>query len=157
LDKIYVKKDELVQFLVQILKKLLDVMSKVDTTWHKFLIRPDPYPQHCIKMKKSETGYRRTDVSDLVMVLASFSVVDVDSLGLLDTHTMKSVLRINDILVRIWIRGSMPLTNGSGFGSGSKFYCVLLFEGTFTSVSKIKSKRSHNAVGIRVFLTIFVW
>ncbi len=34
------------------------------------------------------------------------------------------VLRIHDILVRIRIRGSMPLTNGSGsgFGSGS-FYC----------------------------------
>ncbi len=32
-----------------------------------------------------------------------------------------SVLRIHDILVwiRFRIRGSMPLTNGSGFGSGS--------------------------------------
>jgi len=30
------------------------------------------------------------------------------------------VFRIHDILVWIRIRGSMPLTNGSGFGSGSK-------------------------------------
>ncbi len=32
---------------------------------------------------------------------------------------MSSVLRIHDILVRILIHGSMPLTNGSWFGSGS--------------------------------------
>ncbi len=34
--------------------------------------------------------------------------------------TLPTVLRILDILVwiRIWIRGSRPLTNGSGFGSG---------------------------------------
>jgi hypothetical protein len=31
----------------------------------------------------------------------------------------KSVFRVHDILVWIRIRGSMPLTNGSGFGSGS--------------------------------------
>ncbi len=91
------------------------------------------------------------------------------------------VLRIHDILVwiriRIWIRGSMPLTNGSGCGSGScyffviilsdankkqyflnKFFCLLLFEGTFASFFKDKkSKRSHKAVGIKVFLTIFAW
>jgi hypothetical protein len=30
-------------------------------------------------------------------------------------HT--SALRIHEILVRIWIRGSIPLTNGSGSGS----------------------------------------
>ncbi len=82
-----------------------------------------------------------------------------------------TVLRIHDILVwiriRIWIRGSMPLTNGSGSGFGSascfcywpsrrqqktnlkkKFFCLLLFEGTFTSFFKDKkSKRSHKAVG----------
>jgi hypothetical protein len=62
------------------------------------------------------------------------------------------VLRIHVILVwiriRIWIRGSMPLTNGSG--------CLLPFEGTFTSFFKDKkSKRSHKAVGIKIFLTIF--
>jgi hypothetical protein len=34
----------------------------------------------------------------------------------------KAVLRIHDILVWIWIRGSMPLTNGSGFGSGSCYF-----------------------------------
>jgi hypothetical protein len=85
-------------------------------------------------------------------------------------HVVVLVLRIHDILVwiqgnriRIWIRGSMPLTNGSGFGSGSgcgsgscyfvidlqdankkiffyNFFCLILFEGTFTSFSKIKSQ-----------------
>jgi hypothetical protein len=39
-----------------------------------------------------------------------------------------------------------------------KFFCSLLFEGTFTSFFKDKkSKRSINAVGIKVFLTIFAW
>jgi hypothetical protein len=39
---------------------------------------------------------------------------------------------------------------------GAKFFCLLLFEGTFTSffIDK-KSKRSHKTVGIKVFLTIF--
>jgi hypothetical protein len=88
------------------------------------------------------------------------------------------VLRIHGILVWIriwiWIRGSMPLINGSGCGSGScyfppsrcqqktnffvkNFFCLLLFEGSFTSFSKIKSKRSHKAVGIKFFLIIFAW
>ncbi len=31
------------------------------------------------------------------------------------------VFRIRDILVRIWILGSVPLTNGSGCGSGSGY------------------------------------
>jgi hypothetical protein len=39
-----------------------------------------------------------------------------------------------------------------------KFFCLLLFEGTFTSFFiDIKSKRSHKAVGIKVFPTIFGW
>jgi hypothetical protein len=39
-----------------------------------------------------------------------------------------------------------------------KFFRLLLFEGTFTSFSKIKkSKRSHKTVVIKVFLTIFAW
>jgi hypothetical protein len=38
-----------------------------------------------------------------------------------------------------------------------KFFCKLLFEGTFTSFFKgKKSKRSHKKVEIKVFLTIFV-
>jgi hypothetical protein len=37
-----------------------------------------------------------------------------------------------------------------------KFFCLLLFEGTFTSFFKDKkSKISHKTVGIKVFLTIF--
>jgi hypothetical protein len=34
----------------------------------------------------------------------------------------RAVLRIHDILVWIRIHGSMPLTNGSGFGSGSSYF-----------------------------------
>ncbi len=37
-----------------------------------------------------------------------------------------------------------------------KFFCLLLFDGTFTSFFKDKKpKRSHKAVGIKVFLIIF--
>jgi hypothetical protein len=39
-----------------------------------------------------------------------------------------------------------------------KFFCLLLFEGTFTSFFKDKkSKRSYKAVGIKVLFTIFAW
>jgi hypothetical protein len=89
---------------------------------------------------------------------------------------LNAVLRIHNILVwiRIWIRGSMPQTNRSGCGSGSfsfvidlqdankklfflKAFCILLFEGTYTSFSQVKkSRRSHKKTEeIRVFLTIF--
>jgi hypothetical protein len=38
----------------------------------------------------------------------------------------------------------------------SKFFCLVLFEGTFTSFFKDKkSKRSHKTEGIKVLLTIF--
>ncbi len=57
------------------------------------------------------------------------------------------VLRIHEILERIRMRGSIPLTNGSGCGSCyfrqwssnvnkklffSEIFCLILFEGTFT-------------------------
>jgi hypothetical protein len=92
---------------------------------------------------------------------------------------LSAVLRFHDILMWIQIRGSMPLTNGSGFGSGcgsgssifiidiedankklfyKKFFCILLFEGTFTSYFKDKkSKRSHKTVKIKVFLHPYLW
>jgi hypothetical protein len=36
------------------------------------------------------------------------------------------------------------------------FFCLLLFEGTFTSFFKDKKiKKSHKIAGIKVFLTIF--
>jgi hypothetical protein len=78
-----------------------------------------------------------------------------------------AVLRIHDILVwiriRIRIRRSMPLTNGSGSfyfhhwpsRCQQKKFSFLLFEGTFTSFFKDKkSKRSHKTVKIKVFLRI---
>ncbi len=44
------------------------------------------------------------------------------------------------------------------FNKFNKIFCLLLFEGTFTSFlifKDIKSKRSRKTVGIKVFLTIF--
>jgi hypothetical protein len=69
-------------------------------------------------------------------------------------YWLKSVLRIHDILVwiRIRIHGSMPLI------FKKKLFCLLLFEGTFTSFFKDKkSKSSYKRVGIKVFHTIFAW
>jgi hypothetical protein len=37
-----------------------------------------------------------------------------------------------------------------------KFFCLLLFEGKFTSFFK-KSKRRHKTLGIKVFLTNFAF
>ncbi len=68
------------------------------------------------------------------------------------------VFRIHDMLVWIRIRGSMPLTNGSGIDlqDANKKTILSLFEGRFTSFFKDKnSKRSNKTVGIKVFLTIF--
>ncbi len=88
---------------------------------------------------------------------------------------VKPVLWIRDILVRIRIRGSVPLwpmnpdpdhaifvfdlqdANKKLFFF-STFFCLLLFEGTFTSLFlDKKSWRSHKTVWIKVFLTIFAW
>ncbi len=39
-----------------------------------------------------------------------------------------------------------------------KFFCLLLFEGTFTSFFKDKkSLKNSQAVGVKIFLTIFAW
>ncbi len=97
------------------------------------------------------------------------------------TYFLCSVLRIYGILVwiRIRIRGSMPLTNGSWSGSGSCIRILLFSSLTFkmptrnkfkkklfsllATVFKVlyifkdkKVKKSHNTVGIKIFLTIFV-
>ncbi len=84
------------------------------------------------------------------------------------------MLRIHDILVWIRIRGSMPLTNGSGSHFrhwpsrgqqktdffNDKVFLLFTFWGTFTSFFKdIKPNRSNTSyitVGIKVFLTIFL-
>jgi hypothetical protein len=65
----------------------------------------------------------------------------------------KPVLRIRDILVRIWIRVSVSLTNGSGFGSGSgsgssRFFAYYFFRLHLPHFSKTKShniKKSQNS------------
>jgi hypothetical protein len=73
----------------------------------------------------------------------------------------------HDIWVWIQIRGVMPLTMDpdpaifildlqEDATKKSKFFCLLLFEGTFTSFLKDKkSLRSRKTVGIKVFLTMF--
>jgi hypothetical protein len=84
----------------------------------------------------------------------------------------KPVLRIHNILVWIWVRGSMPPTNGSGFGScyfrhwsstrqqktnfsKKSFSAYYFLKVHLPHFSKLKSQRSHKTVGIKVFLTIF--
>ncbi len=55
--------------------------------------------------------------------------------------SLVAVMWIRDILIRIPIRGSVPLFYGSIFGSGS---CLLLYEITYTSIFKgIKSKKKE--------------
>jgi hypothetical protein len=72
-------------------------------------------------------------------------------------ENLSTVLQIHDILgwIRIRIRGSMPLTNGSGScyfrqwpsrcqqetNFFSQFFCLLLFECTFTSLFKDKKSK----------------
>ncbi len=81
------------------------------------------------------------------------------------------MFRIRDILVRILIRicGSLPLINGSGSFSFRQWsskrhqkiiffwcFCLLLFEGKFTSFFKDKkSQRSHKTLEIKGFSYYF--
>jgi hypothetical protein len=69
--------------------------------------------------------------------------------------TFPTVLRIRDIFVRIRIRGSVPLTNGSGLNRDptpdpaifvsdlrdGKIFCLLLFDAIFTSFFKDKKHK----------------
>jgi hypothetical protein len=60
------------------------------------------------------------------------------------------------MLVRILLFSSLTFKTPTKNKFIKKFVCILLFEHTFTSFFKDKkSKRSHNTVGINVFLTIF--
>ncbi len=80
----------------------------------------------------------------------------------------RAVLRIHDLSVWIPIRRSMPLTNESGScyfrhwpsrcqqkTNLKKVFCLLLFEGTFTSFSKIKSKKKSHSSRNRRFSYYF--
>ncbi len=94
--------------------------------------------------------------------------------------TPKPVFRIRDIFLRIRMRirilGSVSLINGSGWDPDtdpapdpalfdgdlkdakkkffSKFFCLFLFEGTFTSFFK-DPKRYHKTVENKVFFSFF--
>jgi hypothetical protein len=88
-------------------------------------------------------------------------------------YISEAVLQIHEIFVWIRIPGSMPLDkwirmrillySSFTFKTPTKtnkknFFCLLLFEGTFTTFFKEnKSQRSHKTVGMKVYLTIFAW
>jgi hypothetical protein len=62
---------------------------------------------------------------------------------LLTVQTISAVFRISDISVRIRIRGYVSLTNESGLAPDpflfvTDLFCLLLFEGTFSSFFKDK-------------------
>jgi hypothetical protein len=63
------------------------------------------------------------------------------------------VLQIHDILVRIRIRGSMPLT----YRSGSCYFRHWPWRYIYIIFKDKRSKKSHKAVRIKVVLTIFAW
>ncbi len=51
---------------------------------------------------------------------------------------------------------NIDLQDANKVTNKKKFFCILLFEGTFTSFFKeIKSQRSHKTLEIKVFLNIF--
>ncbi len=52
----------------------------------------------------------------------NFKIDKQRSLARTAIYNCEAALRIRDILVRIQTRGSGPLTNGSGFGSGSWYF-----------------------------------
>jgi hypothetical protein len=100
----------------------------------------------------------------------SFHSQHYDRQRRLCTGLSKAVLRIRDMFVRIRIRGSVPLTNGSGScyfrhwprrRQPKKFISVFLLFSFWMNIYIIfkdkKSKRSHKIVGIRVFLDSFAW
>ncbi len=70
------------------------------------------------------------------------------------------MLRIHEILERIRIRGSIPPDPGPAIFVGDhhdgnkklffiKFFCLLLFEGKFTSFSKIKSSYFYISIKVK--------
>jgi hypothetical protein len=66
------------------------------------------------------------------------------------------VFRINDILVwiRIWIRGSMPLTNGSRFGSGSGSRIRIRLFSSLTFKMRAKNKLFNTIFSACYFLKV---
>jgi hypothetical protein len=94
------------------------------------------------------------------------------------TSFYKAVFRIHDILMFIWnrIRGSMPLSNGSGswfrillfsvltskcqqktIFSTQFFQLVTFWRYIYIIFQRYKVKMSHKIVGSKVFLIIFAW
>ncbi len=64
------------------------------------------------------------------------------------------VLRIHDILGWIRIRGSMPLTNGSGFGSGSGSWIQILLFSSLTFKMPAKNKFFNTIFSAYYFLKL---
>ncbi len=68
--------------------------------------------------------------------------------------TVQSVFRIHDILVWIRIRGSMPLTNGSGFGSGSTSWIRILLFSSLTFKMPAKKQFFNTIFSACYFLEV---
>ncbi len=109
----------------------------------------------------SSTAAQRRSSSPAPSSFSRFLPAMIRSVG-----ASKQVLRIHDILVWIRIRGSMPQTNGSGFGSRSgssyfrhwpankkqikkKFFAYYFLKVHLHHFSKIKGQKE--VVGIKVF------
>ncbi len=71
----------------------------------------------CPYTKSEQTGTWYSTCSSAGKLCTNKEAEFLDVIG---TKVIRAVFRIHDILVwiRIRISGSMPLTNGSGFGSG---------------------------------------
>ncbi len=74
-------------------------------------------------------------------------------------ETSKAVLRIHDILVwiRILLFRHWPLRRQQKQKVLKKFFCLLIFEGTFTSFFKDNKSKRRKTVGIKFFHTIIAW
>jgi hypothetical protein len=65
-------------------------------------------------------------MEDTVSYLSSTTMEITDMFTAVnEARDREAVLRTRDILVRFRIRGSVALTNGSGFGSGSWYFLQL--------------------------------
>jgi hypothetical protein len=103
--------------------------------------RSDRYEKFQIHNKAGRKG--------LVNRIPSCTRVEVFKTSALEARVMfyglynMALFGIRDILVRIRIRGSIPLTNGSR----SRFFCLLLFEAIFTSFFKDKKSKNRRNEG----------
>jgi hypothetical protein len=93
----------------------------------------DPDPQHCLTVERTHLIYSQT-----------FKIDDKPTKTVLVPSVSDPHLRRRDPDPALFVKFKYPQ---------SKFVCLLLFEGTFTSI--FKDKVIHKKAEIKVFLTIF--